>query len=277
MRKKFLCNSLITASLFSLALTDPIYAKLDYDTDIGPGSKKSEATPSNASLDTLSLNLSLEEINSRRLRALEKANSLKEEIQTLSSLIKQTNICSEANRAYNQLSEKYNEYVVENYTAILYSTLYQLEDGDSDIFEEDIEALDTDKEALTTLLPSAEAKANALFNDEYELMCKIVNAEVGDSVDIEHFWECSMLENRKRDSGYPNTLPAVVYQRGQFSPTWNGQINKLISPRVRKNVEMYMRGHVETNMPHNVVYQASFPQGSGVWNHIPGGEYYCYK
>ena len=34
--------------------------------------------------------------------------------------------------------------------------------------------------------------------------------------------------NRKESPKYPNTITGVIYQRGQFSPTWTGKLDKVL-------------------------------------------------
>jgi len=39
----------------------------------------------------------------------------------------------------------------------------------------------------------------------------------------------TVIMNRVASPAYPNTLRAVIYQSGQFAPTWNGSLNKVLS------------------------------------------------
>jgi spore germination cell wall hydrolase CwlJ-like protein len=39
----------------------------------------------------------------------------------------------------------------------------------------------------------------------------------------------NVVLNRYHSSRFPNTIKGVIYQSGQFSPTWNGQLNKKLA------------------------------------------------
>ena len=39
----------------------------------------------------------------------------------------------------------------------------------------------------------------------------------------------TVIMNRVASPAYPNTLRAVIYQSGQFAPTWNGSLNKVLA------------------------------------------------
>lgn len=39
----------------------------------------------------------------------------------------------------------------------------------------------------------------------------------------------TVIMNRVASPAYPNTLRAVIYQSGQFAPTWNGSLNRVLS------------------------------------------------
>uniref|UniRef100_UPI002589CA74 cell wall hydrolase n=1 Tax=Sporofaciens musculi TaxID=2681861 RepID=UPI002589CA74 len=39
----------------------------------------------------------------------------------------------------------------------------------------------------------------------------------------------TVVMNRVASSSYPNTLRGVIYQSGQFAPTWNGSLEKALA------------------------------------------------
>ena len=39
----------------------------------------------------------------------------------------------------------------------------------------------------------------------------------------------TVIMNRVASPAYPNNLRAVIYQSGQFAPTWNGSLNRVLS------------------------------------------------
>lgn len=137
------------------------------------------------------------------------------------------------------------------------------------------------EEEVTKLLSESNEKAESLYNEYYELMVCITNAEVGASYcsDFDQFCVMNVIENRVRSSKFPNTVEEVIFQPGQYSPTWNGSWDKEADERTKSNVKKYLLGQVDTKMPENVLYQAMFPQGDYIWKHVSNpvdaGHYYC--
>ncbi|MFV0364261.1 MAG: cell wall hydrolase [Suipraeoptans sp.] len=75
--------------------------------------------------------------------------------------------------------------------------------------------------------------------DELVLLAAILQAEAGSNYD-----GCiavgTVIMNRLESSRYPGSISGVVYQSGQFSPTWNGSLNRILN-----------------NGPHATCYQAA--------------------
>ena len=146
------------------------------------------------------------------------------------------------------------------------------------------ERLENQKVLATELTVEAKAYANELYKEYYPLMVQIVACEAGAPYcsNEDQYYVANVVENRILSKYYPNDIYSVIFQRGQYSPTWNGAWQKTKpDERTKKNIERYLRGEVETGMPENVLYQAMFKQGSGIWayvdNSVDGGHYYCYK
>ena len=119
--------------------------------------------------------------------------------------------------------------------------------------------------------------ADDMFEEYYELMCHIVNAEAGICPRIERAYVANVIENRIAHYEFPNTIRSVIYASGQYAPAMTGSINKTPSKSVRTDVEDYLKGRIETGMPANVVYQAKFIQGHGIWEYTPSGHYFCFR
>ena len=77
-----------------------------------------------------------------------------------------------------------------------------------------------------------------------------------------------VILNRVYDRRYPNTIRGVIGQPGQYA---NG-IRSSPDP-CYDAADAVLTGQVA--MPRNVIYQAQFQQGSGVWKYLEG-EYFCY-
>ena len=124
------------------------------------------------------------------------------------------------------------------------------------------------------LAPSGNSNS---WND-LELLARIINAEAGGCTDEHQLLVGNVVLNRVASSSFPNTIYGVIYQKGQYSPTWNGAINKTPSEQAYKNAQRLLNG--ERFCPENVVFQANFKQGSGVYKAISTSystTYFCYR
>lgn len=61
------------------------------------------------------------------------------------------------------------------------------------------------------------------------LFAAILQCEAGTSNYDALLAVATVIMNRWESSRYPNTLYGVIYQKGQFSPTWNGSLNRVLS------------------------------------------------
>ena len=221
--------------------------------------------------------------------------TIKEEISTLYKEVCNAPVCSIANRKFNELSEKYVTYkkliskiqediylYEEKYKGYLDSisnipkffSIYQEKSKEfNELFLDDYESISAmkleyyeDAKMLGNFYVEANQIADAMFEEYYDLMCRIVYLEAGYCSTKEQYLEANSIENRIKHKEFPNTLYDVLYQPGQYAPVMNGSIDTCVpDERTCKNVEFYLRGHAETGMPDTVVYQALFTQGR-VWN-----------
>ncbi|MFV0364260.1 MAG: cell wall hydrolase [Suipraeoptans sp.] len=67
-----------------------------------------------------------------------------------------------------------------------------------------------------------------LTTDELVLFAAILQAEAGSNYDA-CMAVATVIMNRVESGAYPGTLSGVIYQSGQFSPTWNGSLNRILS------------------------------------------------
>ena len=132
-----------------------------------------------------------------------------------------------------------------------------------------------DKEIYTLYL-EAKQFADSFFDNDYDLYCHIINAEGGNCPADEQYEIAAIIDNRIMHPDFPNTLYKVVYSPGQYAPVMTGSINKVPSEGVCENMSLYLRGLVDVDVPSNVVFQAKFTQGSGVWKRRSSGHYFCY-
>lgn len=250
----------------------------------------------------------LEQSFTELLNYLERNEVVKDEIATTYVAVTASPVCSIANRNFNMLAEQYEEYT--NQLSKIQEQIEKIEK----MYEEYLRLLDnipkfsnalreekynefqevvvplyeivcnekqrylSEKEEVDDMYQNAKKIADDFFYEYYELMCHIVNAEAGTlkCTSMERCYVANVIENRIKSSRFPNTLRGVVYAPNQYSPVSSGSINNTPYNWVRVDMENYLRGRVDTGMPDNVVYQALFTQGSGIWKAMPSGHYFCY-
>jgi spore germination cell wall hydrolase CwlJ-like protein len=131
---------------------------------------------------------------------------------------------------------------------------------------------ETVTEEETTCTPAEDENLNA-----YDLyyMAHLIYAEAGSSwcSDELQLYVGSVVLNRVESDQFPNTIRDVIYQDGQYACTWDGNFEKEPDERAWKNAEIVLVHG--SQLPDNVVYQAEFKQGSGVYCKV-GNTYFCY-
>ena len=114
------------------------------------------------------------------------------------------------------------------------------------------------------------------------LLSKVIHSEAGSSWISEYHRRMvgSVVLNRVASPEFPNTMNEVVYQRGQYAGAINGSLNHIIPSEacVRSAFKLIADGSIA---PSSVVFQAEFPQGSGVYKTVNdpylGTTYFCYS
>lgn len=98
--------------------------------------------------------------------------------------------------------------------------------------------------------------------EDLEVLAHAICGEAQSYPDEEQLYVGSVIINRKNHRAYPDTIKGVVFQRGQYACTWDGNFYRQPTPANYRNAQWLLEnGSV---LPVNVVYQASFKQGSGV-------------
>lgn len=113
----------------------------------------------------------------------------------------------------------------------------------------------------------------AKLNRDIDLLAHLIWNEVGILGEQAMYYCGSVVLNRMNSSIYPDTLEGVIYQRGQYEITWNGMISRPTPQRAYEIArDLLENGSV---LPSNVLFQAEFTQGAGVYAKI-GNTYFCY-
>ena len=97
---------------------------------------------------------------------------------------------------------------------------------------------------------------------ELDLLSRIIYAEAGCTWMPDWVQRAvgSVVLNRVASSAYPNTIYDVVYQPGQYSPVWDGSINKTPDQRTIDNARYLLENGSE--LPAGVIGQSSVPYGA---------------
>jgi hypothetical protein len=112
-------------------------------------------------------------------------------------------------------------------------------------------------QAATSLTTTYGSKTSINEADMRLLVC-LVFCESGSEPYAGKLAVANVVLNRYHSSRFPNTIKGVIYQSGQFSPTWNGMLNKRLA--------LYDRGGF-TAKNHLESIQAVKDALAGVRNH----------
>ena len=126
-----------------------------------------------------------------------------------------------------------------------------------------------------------EASKPKYTQEDLDLLARVIYAEVGCTwiPDWVQQMVGSVVLNRVASPYYPDTIYDVIYQPGQYAPTWDGSINKTPDARTIENARYLLENG--SICPANVVGQNSIITGSGVYtsyrDSILGTTvYFCY-
>ena len=134
----------------------------------------------------------------------------------------------------------------------------------------------------------------AQYSDEdIRILTSTVLHEAGHTTEQLRQYVAQVVLNRVEDSRFPDTVKGVITQPGQYSTKYaTVEAANAIQATDSKNGTYYygicedsvkaaMMGQVE--MPSNVLYQANFSQGKGVWKSVyfnsgwyASTSYFCY-
>lgn len=150
------------------------------------------------------------------------------------------------------------------------------------VFEKNQQCL-ANNEELFELSLEAQLIADTFYDEFFDPVSRLVQVESGNCPAEEQWFTAAVPENRVMSSAFPDTLYDVIHQKNsegiyQYSTVASGAFDRAIpSDVVKKNVAYYLRGYVEIDIPRNVVFQARFTQGDGIWKAMDSGQYFCYK
>lgn len=119
--------------------------------------------------------------------------------------------------------------------------------------------------------PQNEALLPYTEEDLY-MMSHLIGGEAGASwaSDIHQQLVGLVAMNRvnSSDPNFPDTLKEVIFQKGQYACTWDGNFNKEPSEQAIENAKKVLSGETDIECPPNVVFQSTCKLGDGVFYEI---------
>lgn len=139
---------------------------------------------------------------------------------------------------------------------------------------------------------AAQAEINAYWklskysDEDLRILTTVVYYEAGNTTEQLRQYVAQVVLNRVGDSRFPDTIKDVIEQKGQYSTKYTtvqaaNAIGSTAYATCESSAKKAMMGKV--NMPSNVLFQANFKQGKGVWQsvyfnsgHFASTSYFCY-
>lgn len=148
--------------------------------------------------------------------------------------------------------------------------------------EKPTEVKKPNKEVTTTkpTIETTETSSSSQSEDDLYYLAAAVCREAGGSSEEVQLLVANVVINRVNSSEYPNTIHGVLTQYMQYGTMWKygvsfpGWADQATKDQCYSVARRILNG--ERVCPSNVVFQAEFRQGSGVYKEIDGF-YFCYR
>lgn len=117
-------------------------------------------------------------------------------------------------------------------------------------------------------------------DEELETFAHLLYAEAGGSSDLGIIYVGSVVLNRVSSDKFPNTLLEVIYQDGQYSPTWNGFMQTEVENDSCYRIAKYLLEN-GSMLPSEVLGQADYSiykrWGSKLYAEVDGNYFFYLK
>lgn len=142
----------------------------------------------------------------------------------------------------------------------------------------------TTTEPIVTTTESTTAANKSYSDDDLFCLAAAICREAGGSSEETQLLVANVIINRVNSPSYPNTIRGVLTQHMQYGMMWKYGVSfpswatKSIKNQCYEVAQRILDG--ERVCPENVVFQAEFKQGSGVYKSITENGttmYFCYK
>lgn len=119
--------------------------------------------------------------------------------------------------------------------------------------------------------------------EDLEILSKIIEAEAGMNWLDEYIRMCvgEVLMNRVASKDFPDTIREVAYQEGQYHHIKYGLFDEIVPTMKSVRTALRLLNGDRVINDKDVVFQANFPQGSGIYeiihDNLLGNTYLCYS
>ena len=119
--------------------------------------------------------------------------------------------------------------------------------------------------------------------EDLELLSKIIEAEAGMNWLDDYIRLCvgEVLLNRVESEDFPDTIVEVAYEEGQYHHVKYGLFDEIVPTMKSVRVALRLLNGDRVINDKDVVFQANFPQGSGIYeiihDNLLGNTYLCYS
>lgn len=114
------------------------------------------------------------------------------------------------------------------------------------------------------------------LREDIDLLAEVIYWEnwYTDSKHLAAYYTGAVVMNRVKSKDWPNTVKDVIYQKRQYAVVPKLFTEKIPDECYQMAEDILRNG--TPDVPENVVYQATFVQGSGDWIPPINGEHFCY-
>lgn len=110
---------------------------------------------------------------------------------------------------------------------------------------------------------------NPAYNEEeLYVLSHVIYGESGNCSWEQQIYTGSVVLNRVNSNRYPDSIKDVVFDKGQYACTWDGNYDKKPSERSIEVAKYLLENG--SQIPYYVLYQAEFKQGNEVWKQMGG-------
>ena len=131
---------------------------------------------------------------------------------------------------------------------------------------------------IALVLSSSAAEARPAYTQEdINLLAEVIYHENWhtDKDHLAAYYTGAVIYNRWKSPNWPDTIKGVIYQKNQYAV-----LPKLFTEKIPDECYQMAEDILKNgtpDVPANVVYQATFKQGSGDWIPPINGEHFCFE